>query len=190
MKNLRFFVCALLCCASTNSRAQDLLDSFGHLARWLPLNGYELRISAAFGRSDLPYVIYDPLLLDKIPTEYLLFMVLRQDYVAAVVSADPSERKRRLLRDISGTQPIDEESLYENPRLGRYQAQALDCLAYRVLNPSARKRMSQYIRDQKSKVDGSIPIWPTKRYLLLSDFAFLESSECHNFAERFALKKE
>lgn len=189
MTNWRFLLCIPLYCVPINTIAQDLLDSFGNFTRWLPLNGYELRVSAAFGRSDLPYVIYDPLLLDKVPTEYLTFTVLRQDYVAAIVSADPSARKRRSLRDLSGTQPIDEESLYENPILGRFRARALDCLAYRFLIPPARRGIFRYIHGEQSKIESPIHIWPTKRRLLTSDFEFLDSSECVNFAERFAFKK-
>lgn len=190
MNSLRVFLLALLHCLSINCAAQDLLDSFGHLARWIPVYGYELRVSAAFGRSDLPYVVYNPMLLDQFPSEYIIFLVLRQDHVAAIVSTDSSERKRRSLRDISGTQPIEEESIYDNPKLGSFQARALDCLAYRVLIPAARRKLVQYVREANRQSEKAVPIWPTNRFLLPFDFAFLYSSVCMLFAERFTLKKE
>ena len=187
-------VCILL--SFSNSHAQKF--GTGQNVEWISNAELRVPLSAAFGRSGLPVVAYNSEMMANFPQSFALFLLARQDYVAALATdslAGEREGSRsggRKLQSLSGTRQlpsdlIDERLIYDHPIFRNSNpAQAIDCLAFQSIPPQQRQQLLEVVLLYPNT---EIRIFPTSRLLQLADIQFgLNSQACISFTQSFRRK--
>jgi hypothetical protein len=180
----------------------------GRLAEWVPRFDPNISLSAAFGKNGLPIVIYNPEFGENFHEEYALFLLLRQDFVAYIVSdrlredgyfSQPFDVSPPVeLYDSKGKSPlspsrpspdrsksqrlpfttIPESDTYSDPILNGRSSQGLDYLAYRALDPGDRAKFLDTV-EKAIITQQKLKALPSARRTFSSqDLRFLETPVC------------